>query len=84
MDKKPYSSGSDFDLSKLREKWIDIDNKKIWFYGEVYVKEFIRKIDKFLIKKYAEEKTTHKNHRVQSLLVELRQKLHELAGDELK
>ena len=56
-------------------EWKSIDVKNI--------KEFIQRYDKILIQKYAEEKTTHKNHRVQSLLVELRQELIESAGSKL-
>lgn len=59
----------------------DLENGNV--FNPKDVKEFIRNYEKVLIKKYAEEKITHKNHRVQSLLVDLRQELFELVGSEL-
>ena len=32
----------EFDLSELRERWVEYGGKKVWFYGEVYVRQFIR------------------------------------------
>lgn len=47
------------------------------------VKKFIREFEEYMNQKFLKEKNTHKNHRVQALLLDIRAELTELAGDKL-
>ena len=47
------------------------------------VKDFIKEFEEHMNKKFEQEKNTHKNHRVQALLLDLRAEFAERAGDKL-
>jgi len=47
------------------------------------IKEFIVSFEEYMNKKFLKEKETHKNHRVQALLLDLRAEFTERAGREL-
>ena len=70
------------DKMKVEDEIIAEEIQK-FYYEQEDVKEFIKEFEEYMNKKFLQEKETHKNHRVQALLLDLRSELAERAGDKL-